>query len=60
MQATEIQQHARKLYETFGAKAIAEAAQKAAMLENQNDADAARNWRRIEQALRQMHGPHAS
>ena len=40
MQATEIQQHARKLYETFGAKAIAEAAQKAALLESQNDADA--------------------
>jgi hypothetical protein len=56
MQATEIQQHAPKLYEAHGAKAIAEAAQKAAALERTRDASA-RDWRRIEAALRQMQGP---
>jgi hypothetical protein len=59
MLATEIQEHARKLFEIHGAKAIAEAAQQAAKLERTNDA-AARDWRRIEAALRQMRGPHES
>ncbi|MEZ5855653.1 MAG: hypothetical protein R3D67_13250 [Hyphomicrobiaceae bacterium] len=59
MTATEIQEHARKLFAVHGAKAIAEAAQQAAKLENQNH-EAATDWRRIEAALRHMRGPHAS
>lgn len=59
MLATEIQQHARKLFEAYGPKAIAEAAQHASKLERTNSA-AARDWRRIEAALRQMRGPHES
>ena len=60
MKATEIQEHARKLQDAHGAKAIAEAAQKAASLEKQGDAEGARVWRRVESALRQMRGAHES
>jgi hypothetical protein len=60
MLATEIEAHARKLIEAHGMKAIAEAAQKAIALERQGDADQAKDWRRIEAALRQMQGPRAS
>jgi hypothetical protein len=60
MQATEIQTHARKLYETLGPKALAEAAQKARTYESDGRKDDAETWRRIEAALRQLHGPHAS
>jgi hypothetical protein len=59
MLAVEIQQHARKLFEIHGPRAIAEAAQHASKLEQQKDA-AARDWRRIEAALRQMRGPRES
>ncbi len=60
MEATQIQEHARKLYEVHGPKAVAQAAQKAAQLEQQGAKEEARNWRRIEQALRQMKGPRES
>jgi hypothetical protein len=60
MLATEIQAHARKLFEAHGAKAIAEAAQKARTFEERGDQQEASNWRRIEAALRQLRGPHAS
>lgn len=60
MQATEIQEHARKLREARGDKAAVEAAQKAKAFEEQGDAEQAKTWRRIEAALRQMQGPHAS
>jgi hypothetical protein len=60
MQATEIQEHARKLFEAHGSRALAEAAQKAASFESRREKDTARNWRRIEAALKQMYGPHAS
>ena len=59
MLATEIQEHARKLFEIHGPRAIAEAAQRASKLERTNS-PAARDWRRIEAALRQMRGPHES
>ncbi|MGE0768946.1 MAG: hypothetical protein AB7L90_21090 [Hyphomicrobiaceae bacterium] len=59
MLAIEVQQHARRLFEIHGPKAIAEAAQLASKLERQNH-DSARDWRRIEAALRQMRGPHES
>ncbi len=60
MQAMEIQEHARKLRDAHGDKAVAEAAQKAAACEQQGQAADAQTWRRIEAALRQMQGPHVS
>ena len=51
---------ARHLFETQGAKAIAEAAQKAASFEKAGDAGQAKHWRRVEAALREMRGPHES
>ena len=57
MQATEIQDFARRLLEAHGDKAIAEAAQKAAACEKEGDKERAQNWRRVEAALLLMHGP---
>jgi hypothetical protein len=60
MQATVIEEHARKLLAAHGNKAIAEAAQKAKAFEEQHDLEQSKTWRRIEAALREMQGPHAS
>ncbi len=60
MHATEIQAHARKLYEAMGSKALAEAAQKAKAFESGGKKDDAETWRRIEAALRQMQGPRST
>lgn len=60
MLAIEIEEHARKLLEIEGPKAIAEAAQKARMFEEQGDEEQATIWRRIEAALRQMQGPRST
>lgn len=60
MQATVIEEHARKLLAAHGTKAIAEAARKAKTFEEQNDVEQSKTWRRIEAALREMQGPHAS
>lgn len=60
MHAVEIQDHARKLMDTLGPKALAEAAQKARTFEEKGEKDQAKDWRRIEAALRQMQGPHVS
>jgi len=60
MQATEIQEHARKLRDAHGEKAAIEAAQKAKAYEQQGDSEQAQTWRRIEAALLQMQGAHAS
>lgn len=60
MHAVEIQNHARKLMESQGPKAIAEAAQKALSFEAQGDKTQAETWRRIEAALKEMRGPRAS
>ena len=43
-----------------GYEAALEAAQKAKTFEQQGDAEQAKTWRRIEAALLQMQGPHAS
>lgn len=59
MHAMEIQDQARRLYEAHGSAAIAEAAQKAVKLEAQGEKALAEEWRRIEQAIRQMAGPRA-
>jgi hypothetical protein len=58
MQATEVQDYARRLLEAHGTKAIAEAAQKACACEQQGDKEQAQNWRRIESALLLMRGPN--
>ena len=60
MQATHIQEYARQLLEAHGAKAIAEAAQKAVACEKAGDQERAQIWRRIEAALMLMHGPRQS
>jgi hypothetical protein len=60
MQAIEIQEHARRLRDAHGDKAAAEAAQKAKAFEQQGDGEQAKTWRRIEAALRELQGPHAS
>lgn len=60
MQAMEIQEQARKLRDAHGDRALAEAAQKAQASERQGDIAQAQTWRRIEAALREMQGPHAS
>jgi hypothetical protein len=60
MQATAIEEHARKLLAARGDKAIAEAAQKAKAFEEHNELGEAKTWRRIEAALRQMQGPRVS
>jgi hypothetical protein len=60
MLATQIQEQARRLHAARGDKALAEVAQKAKGLEEKGEAERARNWRRIEAALRQMQGPRVS
>lgn len=60
MHATEIQDHARKLFEVRGPAALAEAAQKVRKLELAGDREQAADWRRIEAALRHLAGPRAS
>lgn len=60
MLAIDIQQHARKLRDAHGERALAEAAQRAQGYEKQGDSGEAHTWRRIEAALRQMQGPHVS
>jgi hypothetical protein len=60
MNAVEIHDHARKLYGVHGAKALAEAAQMVRRYEQDGNKSRAEDWRRIESALRELHGPHVS
>jgi len=60
MQAAQVQDYARQLFEAPGVKAISEAAQKARACEEQGDREQAQTWRRVEAALMQMRGPHLS
>jgi hypothetical protein len=60
MQEIDIQDYARQLLEAHGAKAVAEAAQKARALEQQGDNEQAQTWRHVEAALKLMRGPHES
>ena len=60
MNTTEISALARHLFATQGAKAIAEAAQKAAVLGEAGDTQQAKIWQRVEAVLREMRGPHQS
>ena len=64
MQATmheaEISAYARQLYEAHGARAAAEAAQKARAFEEKGDEDQSTTWRRVEAAIKLMRGPNQS
>ena len=57
MNTTDISALARHLFETQGAKAIAEAAQKAEYFTRAGDREQAQTWQRVEAALREMRGP---
>jgi hypothetical protein len=57
MSSAEISAVARHLFETQGAKAIAEAARKAAALEDAGDSEQAHFWRRVEAVLLEIRGP---
>jgi hypothetical protein len=60
MNAADISALARYLFETHGAKAIAEAAQKAASFQDAGDEEQSKDWRRVEAVLWEMRGPHES
>jgi hypothetical protein len=56
----EVNSRARQLLEAYGAKAIAEAARKAAEFEANGEKEEAKDWRRVEDAMKLMRGPHQS
>lgn len=60
MNAADISALAHHLFETKGAKAIVEAAQKAVSFENAGDEEQGKFWRRVEATLREMRGPRES
>lgn len=60
MLAADISALARHLFESHGAKAIAEASQKAASFDKAGDKEQAQTWRRVEAVLLEMRGPHES
>jgi hypothetical protein len=60
MDATDVSAIARHLLATQGPKAIAEAAQKAVSCREAGDAEQEKHWRRVENVLREMRGPHQS
>jgi hypothetical protein len=51
---------ARQMLEKHGFEAIAQAARLAQACEAKGDADEAREWRHIEDAMKIMRGPHQS
>jgi hypothetical protein len=57
MDATNIQDYARRLFLAQGERAIAEAAQRAATFERHGDSEQAETWRRIQGALSLIRGP---
>jgi hypothetical protein len=59
---SELQIHtiARQMLEKHGFEAIAQAAQNAQTCEAKGDADEAREWRHIADAMKSMRGPHQS
>jgi hypothetical protein len=60
MQEMDIHDYARQLLDAHGDRAVVEAAQKAAALEQQGQSEQAQTWRQIEAALKSMRGPHVS
>jgi len=57
---TQIHAIARRMLEQHGSTAIAEAARHALACESRGAADAAKEWRDIEDAMKMMRGPHQS
>ena len=57
MNTTDVSTLARQLFAAQGAKAIAQAAQKADSCRQAGDAEQAKIWERVEGALREMRGP---
>jgi hypothetical protein len=57
---TQIHIIARQMLEKHGLGAIAEAAKNALACEAKGDAEEAREWRHIEDAMKIMRGPHQS
>lgn len=57
---TQIHTLARQMLEQHGPAAIAQAAQNALACESKGDAEEAREWRHIEDAMKMMRGPHQS
>ena len=57
MNRTDISALARHLFETQGARAIAEAAQKAEFFNRSGDRQQANTWQQVEEVLREMRGP---
>lgn len=60
MNASDISALAHQLFEAQGAKAIAQAAQKAESCREAGDSEQAHVWERVESALRELRGPHQS
>ncbi|MGJ5179110.1 hypothetical protein ACQR16_12530 [Bradyrhizobium oligotrophicum] len=60
MSETQIHAIARQMLEMHGASAIAQAAQKAQQCESGGEAEDAREWRHIVEAMKMMRGPHQS
>ncbi len=60
MDMNEIHDYARRFVGAHGDKAAMEAAQRASECEKQGDKAQAEDWRRIEAAIKEMRGPHAS
>jgi hypothetical protein len=57
---TQIHTIARQMIEQHGFGAIAQAAQKAQACESKGEAEEAREWRHIADAMKLMRGPHQS
>ena len=57
---TQIHTIARQMLDQHGPAAIAEAAQNALACESKGDAEEAKEWRHVEDAMKMMRGPHQS
>ena len=60
MNATDISAVARHLFQTQGAKAIADAAANVESSRKAGDEEQAKMWQRVEAVLREMRGPRQS
>ena len=57
---TQIHTIARQMFEKHGIGAIAQAARNALACESNGEAEEAKEWRHIEDAMKMMRGPHQS
>ncbi len=60
MSETQIHTIARQMLEQVGPGAIAQASEKAQACESRGEADEAKEWRHIADAMKMMRGPHQS